>query len=98
MDIHYCSLCRIRKLPCLNPLADAPRRQDQPGRGAEEGIALAGYKKRKFFDILKTGRKKLSIFAMATLIYAINIMETDYLLDEVFGERLLTATRQIRTN
>ena len=40
----------------------------------------------------------MSIFAMATLIYAINIMETDYLLDEVFGERLLTATRQIRTN
>ena len=40
MDIHYCSLCRIRKLPCLNPLADAPRRQDQPGRGAEEGISV----------------------------------------------------------
>ena len=30
---------------------------------------------------------------MATLIYAINIMETDYLLDEVFGERLLIRTK-----
>lgn len=30
---------------------------------------------------------------MATLIYAINIMETDYLLDKVFGERLLISTK-----
>ena len=31
----------------------------------------------------------MSIFAMAIFIEAIGVMETDYLLDEVFGERLL---------
>ena len=35
---------------------------------------------------------------MATLIYAINIMETDYLLDEVFGERLLISTKAVSIN
>ena len=35
----------------------------------------------------------MHIFAMVTFVGAIDIMETDFLLDEVFGERLLISQK-----